>query len=87
MSGQEEQYLRRHHSVSLEAIDIINSICAQPDVLQGWGFSPEHCSVAARQLGIFTGFGGLQHCAPDHADLGRLFHSRPSSTRPPFSTR
>ena len=35
MSGQEEQYLRRHHSVSLEAIDIINSICAQPDVLQG----------------------------------------------------
>jgi hypothetical protein len=43
--------------------------------LQEWDFPPEHhdCRVAARQLGVFTGFGGLQHCAPDRADLGQPF--------------
>jgi len=34
---------------------------------------------------FFTGFGGLQHCTTDRADLGQLFRSQPSSTRPPFS--
>ena len=42
--------------------------------LQDWGFPPEHCHVTARQLGVFTGFGGLQHC------------SGPRRPRPAFST-
>jgi hypothetical protein len=47
MSGQEERYVQRHHSISFQAVDIINDLCAQPDVLQEWGFSPEHCRIAA----------------------------------------
>jgi hypothetical protein len=73
MSGQAERYFQRHHSISLQAVDIINDLCAQPDALQELGFSPEHCRIAARQLGVFTGFGGLQHCTPDRIDLGQPF--------------
>jgi hypothetical protein len=84
MSGQEEQYVQRHHSISLQAVEIINDLCAQPDVLQDWGFPPEHCRVTARQLGVFTGFGGLQHCAPDRADLGQPFPQPAELDEAPF---
>jgi hypothetical protein len=77
--------VQRHHSTSLQTVDIINDLRAQPDILQELGFPSEHCRIAARQLGVFTGFGGLQHCTTDRADLGQLFRSQPSSTRPPFS--
>ena len=84
MSGQEEQYVQRHHNISLQAVEIINDLCAQPDVLQDWGFPPEHCHVTARQLGVFTGFGGLQHCAPDRADLGQPFPQPAELDEAPF---
>ena len=54
--------------VSLQAIEIINDLCAQPMVLREWGFSEEHCRVTARQLGVFTGYAGTQQC-PSPADL------------------
>jgi hypothetical protein len=57
------------HSLTLEAIEIINDLCAQPLVLKEWGFSEEHCRVTAQQLGIFTGFAGLHHCQPDPVSL------------------
>jgi hypothetical protein len=68
-SNHSERQVRARHSLTLEAIEIINDICAQPLVLQEWGFSEEHCRVTARQLGIFTGFAGLHHCQPDPASL------------------
>ena len=34
MSGQAELYVQRHHSISFQAVDIINDLCAQPDVVQ-----------------------------------------------------
>ena len=52
--------------------------------LQDWGFPPEHCHVTARQLGVFTGFGGLQHCAPDRADLGQPFPQPAELDEAPF---
>ena len=84
MSGQEEQYVQRHHRLSLQAVDIINDLCAQPEVLQEWGFPPEHCLVVSRQLGIFTGFGGLQHCAPGSTDLGQPFPQPAELDEAPF---
>ena len=76
--------MQRHHSTSLQTVDIINDLRAQPDILQELGFPSEHCRIAARQLGVFTGFGGLQHCTTDLTDLGQLFRSQPSSTRLPL---
>ena len=57
--------MRTRHHLTLEAIEIINELSAQPLGLKEWGFSEEHCRVTARQLGIFTGFAGLRHCNPD----------------------
>ena len=52
MSGQEEQYVQRHHNISLQAVEIINDLCAQPDVFTGLGVSsgalPRHCPPARR---------------------------------------
>ena len=69
MSGESERRVRERHGTTLQAIEIINELCAQPSVLVTWGFSEEHCRVTARQLGIFTGAAGLQHCAPDPTSL------------------
>ena len=84
MSGQAERYVQRHHSISFQAVDIINDLCAQPDVLQEWGFSPEHCRIAARQLGVYTGFGGFQHCTQDSIDLGQPFPQPAELDEAPF---
>ena len=64
-ANHDERQVRTRHRPTLEAIEIINDLCAQPLVLREWGFSEEHCRVTARQLGIFTGFAGLRHCNPD----------------------
>jgi hypothetical protein len=69
MSGELERCVRERHCTTLQAIEIINELCAQPAVLVTWDFSEEHCRVTARQLGIFTGIAGLQHCAPDPTSL------------------
>ena len=80
--------MQRHHSTFLQAVDIINDLRAQPYVLQEWGFPPMHCRIAARQLGVFTDFGGLQHFALEHADRGQPFPQPAKLDEPPFfSTR
>lgn len=76
--------MQRHHSTSLQAVDIINDLRAQPYVLQEWGFPPMHCRIAARQLGVFTDFGGLQHFALEHADLGQPFPQPAKLDEPPL---
>ena len=43
-----------------------------------------HCRIAARQLGVFTDFGGLQHFALEHADLGQPFPQPAKLDEPPF---
>ena len=68
MSNHPERQVRERHRISLQAIEIINDLCAQPMVLREWGFSEEHCRVTARQLGVFTGYAGTQQCPPP-ADL------------------
>mmetsp|Transcript_41001 Transcript_41001/g.85559 ORF Transcript_41001/g.85559 Transcript_41001/m.85559 type:complete len:1077 (-) Transcript_41001:1365-4595(-) len=68
-SGQSEAVVRHRHRTSLQAIEIINDLCTQPLVLREWGFSEEHCRVAAVSLGSFTGFAGVQFCPPDPSDL------------------
>ena len=47
--------MRERHGTTLQAIEIINELCAQPTVLVKWGVSEEHCRATARQLGVFTG--------------------------------
>jgi hypothetical protein len=69
LSNHLERHVRERHRTTLQAIEIINELCAQPLVLREWGFSEEHCRVTARQLGIFTGFARLQQCPPDPANL------------------
>ena len=44
-----------------------------------------HCRIAARQLSVFTDFGGLQHFALEHADLGQPFPQPAKLDEPPFS--
>ena len=68
-SGQPDWMVRQRHSTSLQAIEIINELCAQPHVLREWGFPEEHCRVATLLLGNFTGFAGVQYCPPDPPDL------------------
>ena len=69
MSNQPEQHVRERHRTSFQAVEVINDLCAQPLVLREWGFSEEHCRVTATQLGVFTGYDGLQHCPPDPISL------------------
>ena len=61
--------MRERHCTTLQAIEIINELCAQPTVLDKWSFSEEHCRVTARQLGVFTGIAELKQCAPDPTSL------------------
>ena len=68
-ANHDELQVRARHHITLEAIEIINDICAQPLVLKEWGFSEEHCRVTALQLGVFTGFADLRHCPPDPVSL------------------
>ena len=65
MSGDPVQLLQRRFSVALQAVDIINELCAQPLVLRDWFFSEEHCFLTTRLLGTFTGFAGVTVCAAD----------------------
>jgi hypothetical protein len=69
MSGELERCVRERHGTTLQAIEIINELCAQPTVLDKWSFSEEHCRVTARQLGVFTGIAELKQCAPDPTSL------------------
>ena len=68
MSSHNERQVRERHRTTLEAIDTIHDNCAQPLVLNEWGFSEENYRVIARQLGVFTGYSGLQQCplGPPH---------------------
>ena len=65
MSGEPADRLRLRFTKALQAVDIINDLCTQPLALQDWAFSEEHCYLAARLFGAFTGFAGVQMCPPD----------------------
>ena len=84
MSNHSERDVRERHRTTLEAIDIIHDICAQPLVLKEWGFSEEHCSITARQLGVFTGYSGLQQCPPDPSHLRNEIHCPAQIDEAPF---
>ncbi len=60
MSEVPADHLRRRFNASLQAIDIVHELCAQPLVLHDWSSSEEHCYLTTRLLGAFTGFAGLQ---------------------------
>ena len=74
--------MQRHHRTSLQTVDIINDLRAQPDILQELGFPSEHCRIAARQLGVFTGFGAAQRTSPTSASSSAASRARRGS---PFS--
>jgi hypothetical protein len=57
--------LQHRYRHSLQAVDIINDLCAQPLLLRDWFFSEEHCALTTRLLGAFTGFAGTLMCPPD----------------------
>jgi hypothetical protein len=65
MSGDSTERLQQRFIVPLQAVDILNTLCAQPLVLRDWFFSEEHCYLTARLLGAFTGFAGVQLCPAD----------------------
>ena len=69
MSGDSTERLQQRFIIPLQAVDILNTLCAQPLVLRDWFFSEEHCYLTARLLGAFTGFAGVQLCPADTANF------------------
>ncbi len=51
MSGEPADRLQHRYRHSLQAVDIINDLCAQPMLLRDWYFSEEHCALTTRLLG------------------------------------
>ena len=83
-SGQTEAQVRQRHSTALQAIEIINDLCAQPLILREWSFSEEHCRLATSLLGSFTGFAGVQQCPPDPPELRAALQQPAQIDEAPF---
>ena len=69
MSSEPVERLQQRFSTTLQAVDILNDLCAQPLVLRDWFFSEEHCHLTARLLGALTGSAGVLPCPPDHGNI------------------
>jgi hypothetical protein len=48
MSGEPADRLQHRYRHSLQAVDIINDLCAQPLLLRDWHFSEEHFALTTR---------------------------------------